>query len=35
MKGYLGSQLKNGRTEAAQQLQDNIKLMKQWKAEGK
>ena len=35
MKGYLASQVKNGRTEAAQQLQDNINLMKQWKAEGK
>ena len=35
MKGYLAAQVKNGRTEAAQKLQDNIDLMKQWKAEGK
>jgi len=35
MKGYLDSQVKRGRTEAAQQLQENIDLMKQWKAEGK
>ena len=35
LKGYLDAQIKNGRTEAAQQLQDNINLMKQWKAEGK
>jgi len=35
MKEYLASQVKNGRTEAAEQLQSNINLMKQWKAEGK
>ncbi len=35
MKGYLEAQVKNGRTEAAQILQENINLMKQWKAEGK
>ena len=35
MKGYLSTQVKRGRTEAAQQLQENIDLMKQWKAEGK
>jgi len=35
MKEYLASQVKNGRTEAAEKLQSNIKLMKQWKAEGK
>ena len=35
MKGYLNAQVKNGRTEAAQKLQKNINLMKQWKAEGK
>ena len=35
MKGYLDAQFRSGRTEAAKQLQDNIDLMKQWKAEGK
>ena len=35
MKGYLDSQVNRGRIEAAQQLQENINLMKQWKAEGK
>ena len=35
LKGYISSQVKRGKTEAAQKLQDNIDLMKQWKAEGK
>ena len=35
LKGYLDSQVKHGRTEAAKKLQANIDLMKQWKAEGK
>ena len=35
MEQYLAAQLRNGRTEAAQKLQNNIKMMKQWKAEGK
>jgi arylsulfatase A-like enzyme len=35
LKGYLESQVKRGRTEAAKQLQANIDLMKQWKAEGR
>lgn len=35
LKGYLNAQVKRGRTEAAKELQSNIDLMKQWKAEGK
>jgi arylsulfatase A-like enzyme len=35
MKEYMKAQVRNGRTEAAQALQNNINLMKQWKAEGK
>ena len=35
MKQYVAAQLRNGRTESAQELQNNIKLMKRWKAEGK
>ena len=35
MKKYLDGMKKRGDTERAQELQDNINLMKQWKAEGK
>ncbi|HIA47338.1 MAG TPA: hypothetical protein EYN96_05055 [Candidatus Hydrogenedentes bacterium] len=35
MKVYVDGQLNRGRTEYVQELQNNIKLMKQWKAEGK
>jgi arylsulfatase A-like enzyme len=35
MSGYIKSQLKNRGPEEAEKLQNNIKLMKQWKAEGK
>lgn len=35
MKVYIDRQLSRGRTEYVRDLQENIKLMKQWKAEGK
>ena len=35
MKKYIDGMVKRGDTERAQELQDNISLMKQWKAEGK
>jgi len=35
MKAYIDGQVRRGRTEYAQDVQDNINLMKQWKAEGK
>ncbi len=35
MSGYIKNLLKNKGPEFSQELQNNIKLMKQWKAEGK
>jgi len=35
MKKYLDGMTRRGDTERAQELRDNINLMKQWKAEGK
>jgi arylsulfatase A-like enzyme len=35
MKVYIDGMKKNGRTEYAQEVEDNVNLMKKWKAEGK
>ena len=35
MKKYIDGMTRRGDTERAQELQDNINLMKQWKAQGK
>jgi hypothetical protein len=35
MKVYIDGMKKRGRTEYAQEVEDNVNLMKKWKAEGK
>lgn len=35
MNAYIESQLRRGRTEYAQEIQDNIRLMKEWRDQGK
>jgi hypothetical protein len=35
MKVYIDGQAKRGNTEYAKEIEDNVNIMKKWKAEGK